>query len=101
VIKGFLDIAELLTADLMSSVEAKDIVTFILITYIERGQSPSLGGNVGQSKDSAISPRPRISNWPASGCRFVKLLPVHTFDDSMYKFSHKYHSDTTLSLGIS
>ncbi len=100
-IKGFLDIAELLTADLMSSVEAKDIVNFLNLTFIEWGQSPSLGGNVSQSKDSAISSRPRISNWPASGCRFVKLLPVHTFDDSVYKFSHKYHSDTTLSLGIS
>jgi len=96
-----LDIAELLTADLMSSVEAKDIVNFLNLTFIEWRQSPSLGGNVSQSKDSAISPRPRISNWPASGCRFVKLLPVHTVDDSMYKFSHKYHSDTTLSLGIS
>ena len=96
-----MDIAELLTADLMSSVEAKDIVNFLNLTFIEWGQSPSLGGNVGQSKDSAISSRSRISNWPASGCRFVKLLPVHPVDDSMYKFSHKYHSDSTLTLGIS
>lgn len=85
----------------MSSVEAKDIVNISsLLTYLERGQSPSLGSNVGQPEDSPLPSRPGISNRLASECRFVKLLSVHTINDRLYKFSHEYNSDTAHSPGI-
>jgi hypothetical protein len=86
----------------MSSVEAKDIVKIsTILTFIEWGQSPSLGSNVGQPEDSPLPSRPRVSNRPASERRFVKLLPVHTINDRLYKFTHEYNSDTALTPGLS